>query len=87
MSVAHRRTLPDQLLHLEQTHLTRRGLAVPNVGLRCAHGQWRRATGRAVHRRKRARLRRVAERRARAVSLRVLHLRRRERRAPEGTLQ
>ena len=34
-----------------------------------------------MHRRKRARLRRVAERRARAVNLHVLHLGRRERRA------
>ena len=74
----------------EQADVARRRLAVTVIRLQRTHRQRRRAIHRAAHRIQRPRLRRVAERRARAVRLHEAHpleARRRERRANHARLR
>ena len=59
----------DSLTQPQQAHLPRRRLRVADARLRRAHDDGTRALHRAVHRRERARLRRIAQRRPSAVGL------------------
>ena len=76
LRVACIRAVSQQPLDLEQTHLSRRCLAVTHIRLRRTQRQWRRTRLAAVHSCKRTCLGRVAQRRACAMRLAAPDLRR-----------